>query len=133
MDRSQGILIIILCEIFFLHVDIQKYKKIYRSIILPVVWCGYETWSLTLRSERTLRVFGNRVLRRIFGPRRYEVKGKWIKLLNEELNDLHFSPSINRVIKSGRMRWEGHVARIGESIGAYRVLVGKSEGKSQLG
>jgi hypothetical protein len=106
--------------------------KTHRTIILPVVWCGYETWSLTLWSERTLRVFGNRVLRRIFGPRRYEVTGKWIKLLNEERNDLHFSPNINRVIKSERMRWEGHVARIGESIVAYRVLVGKSEGKRQL-
>jgi len=62
--------------------------KIYIIIILPVVWCGYETWSLTLRSERRLRVFENRVLRRIFGRRRDEVTGEWRKLRNEELNDL---------------------------------------------
>jgi hypothetical protein len=66
-----------------------------------------------LREERKLRVFGNRVLRRIFGPRRDEVTGEWGKLYNEELNDLHSSPSIVRVIKSRRMRWAGHVACMG--------------------
>ena len=79
---------------------------------------GCETWSLTLREERRLRVFENRVLRRILGPKRYEVTGKWKKLHNEELNDLYSSPNIVRVIKSRTMRWAGHVARRGEERGA---------------
>ena len=74
--------------------------KIYRTIILPVVLYGCETWSLTLREERTLRVFENMVLRRIFGPRRDEVTGEWTRLHNEELNDLYSSSNIVRVIKS---------------------------------
>jgi hypothetical protein len=84
---------------------------IYKTIILPVVLYGCETWSLTLREEHKLRVFENRVLRRIFGPKRDEVTGEWRKLHNEELHDL-YSSSI-RIIKSRRMRWAGHVARIG--------------------
>ena len=103
--------------------------KIYRTIILPVVLYGCETWSLTLREERKLRVFENRVLRRIFGPRRDEVTGKWRRLHNEELNDLYCSPNIVRVIKSRRMIWAGHVAHMGEERGVYRVLVGKPERK----
>ena len=87
--------------------------KIYRTIILPVVLYGCETWSLTLREERKLRVFENMVLRRIFGPRRDEVTGEWRRLHNEELNDLYSSPNIVRVIKLRRMRWTGHVARVG--------------------
>jgi hypothetical protein len=78
-------------------------------------------------------VFENRVLRRIFGPKRNEVTGKWRKLHNEELCDLYSSPSIIRIIKSRRMRWAGHVARIGERRNAYRLLVGKPEGKRPLG
>jgi len=107
--------------------------KIHRIIILPVVLYGCETWSLTLRGERGLRVFENRVLRRIFEPKRDEVTGKWRKLHNEELNDPYTSPSIVRVIKSRRMRWAEHVARMGERRGVYRVLVRKPEGKRPLG
>ena len=107
--------------------------KIYRTIILPVVLYGCETWSLTLREEMNLRVFENMALRRIFGPRRDEVTGEWRRLHDEELNDLYSSPNIVRVIKSRRMRWAGHVARMGEERGAYRVLVGKTEGKRPLG
>ena len=93
---------------------------------------GCETWSLTLREERGLRVFENRVLRRIFVPNRDEVSGKWGKLQNKELNDLYCSSNIVRVIKS-RMRWEDQVARMGERRGVYRALVGKPEGKRPLG
>jgi len=107
--------------------------KIYRTIILPVVLYGYEAWSLTLREERKLRVFENMVLRRIFGPRRDEVTGEWRRLHNGELNDLYSSPNVVRVIKSRRMRWAGHVARMGEERVVYRVLVGKQEGKRPLG
>jgi hypothetical protein len=80
-----------------------------------------------LREEKRLRVFENMVLRRIFGPRRDEVTGEWRRLHNEELNVLYCSPNIVRVIKSRRMRWAGHVARMGEERGVYRVLVGKPE------
>jgi hypothetical protein len=87
---------------------------------------------LTLR-EDCLRVFQNKVLRRIFGPKRDEVTGEWRKLHNEELRDLYPSPSIIRIIKSRRMRWEGYVARMGEKRNAYRLLVGNPEGKRPLG
>jgi len=86
-----------------------------------------------LREERKLRVFENMVLRRIFGLRRDEVTGEWRRLQNEELNDLYSSPNIVRVIKSRRMRLDGHVALMGEERGVYRVLVGKPEGKRPLG
>jgi hypothetical protein len=98
-----------------------------------VVLDGCETWALTLREERRLRVFANRVLRRVFGPERDEVTGEWRKLHNEELNDLYSLPNIVRVVKSRRMRWAGHVARMGEDRGVHRVLVGKSEGNRPLG
>jgi len=106
--------------------------KIYRTIILSAVY-GCETWSLTLREERRLRVFEKRVLRRIFGPKRDEVTGDWRKLHNDELNDLYSSPSIVRMIKWRIMIWAGHVARIGERRGVYRVLMGKAERKRPLG
>ena len=90
--------------------------KIYRTIVLPVVLVlyGCETWSLTLREERRQRVFENRVLRRVFGPKRDEVTEEWRKLHNEELCDLYSLPNIVRVVKSRRMRWAGHVAHMGE-------------------
>jgi hypothetical protein len=107
--------------------------RIYKTIILPVVMYGCKTWSLTLREEHRLRVFENRVLRRIFGPKSDDVTGEWSKLHNEELHDLYSSPSIIRIIKSRRMGWSDHVARMGEKRIAYRLLVGKPEGKGPLG
>ena len=91
--------------------------KLYRTIIFPVVLYGRETWSLTLREKRKPREFESMVLRRIFGSRREEVTGDWRSLHNEELDDLYSSPNIVRVIKSRRIRWAGHVARIGEVRG----------------
>ena len=101
--------------------------KIYRTIILPVVLYGCETRSLTLREEHRPRVFENRVLRGIFGPKWDEVTQEWRKLHNKELNDLYSSPHILRVIKSRRMRWAGHAARMRERRGVYGVLVRKPE------
>jgi hypothetical protein len=98
-----------------------------------VVFYGYETWSLTLREEHKLGVFENRVLNWIFGSRRDEVTREWRKLHNKELHDLYSLPSIIRIMKSRRMRWAGHVARMGEKRNAYRLLVGKPEGKRPLG
>ena len=86
-----------------------------------------------MRDERRLREFDNRMLRRVFGPKRDEVTGQWRKLRNEESNDLYLSPSTVRVIKSRRMRWTGHVARVRKRRGIYRVLVGKPKGKRPLG
>jgi hypothetical protein len=107
--------------------------KIHKIIILPVVLYGYKTWSLTLRDEHRLREFENRVLRRIFGPKRDEVTGEWRKLHKGELHKFYSSPGIIRQMKSRRMRWAGHVARMGEDRNVYRVLVGKPEGKRPLG
>jgi len=107
--------------------------RIFRTIILPVVVYGCETWSLTLMDEHRLRVLENRALRRIFRPMRDEVTGEWRKLYNEELNDLYSSSNIVRVIKSRRLRWAGNVARMGERRGVCGVLVGKPEGKRPLG
>jgi hypothetical protein len=111
-------------------VEALRYKPESRRFISRrchwdfVVLYGCETWSLTLREERRLRVFG---------PKRDEVTGKWRKLHNAELNDLYSLPNIVRVVKSRRMRWAGHMARMGEEIGVHRVLVGKPEGKRPLG
>jgi hypothetical protein len=93
---------------------------------------GCETWNLTLREEHRLRVFENRVLRRIFGPKRNEVTGDWRKLHSVELRNLYSSSNI-RQIKSRHMRWAGHVASMGEDRKVYTVLVGKAEGKRPLG
>jgi hypothetical protein len=107
--------------------------RIYETIILPVVLYGCETWSLTLRQEHRLMVLENRVLRRIFGPKRDEVTGSWRKLHNEEPHNLYSSPNRIRMIKSRRMKWAGHVARMGATRNAYRTLVGKPERKRPLG
>src|SRR5215469_15563197 len=97
--------------------------KIYRTIILPVVLHGCETWSLTLREEHRLRV-----LRRVFGPKTDQVTGEWRKLHNEELRVLYSLPNIVQVVKSRRMRWLGHVVCMGEGRGVHRVLMGKPKG-----
>ena len=91
--------------------------KIYRTIILPVVLYGCETWSLKLREECKLRLFEKRVLWRIFGPRRDEGTVEWRKLRNEVLNDPYSSPNFVRIVKSRRIKWAGHVARMGERRG----------------
>ncbi|KAJ4450351.1 hypothetical protein ANN_01772 [Periplaneta americana] len=105
--------------------------RIYKTVILPVVLYGCETWTLTLREEQRLRVFENKVLRKIFGAKRDE--GEWRKLHNAELHALYTSPDKIGNIKSRRLSWAGHVARMGESRNAYRVLVGRPEGKRPLG
>jgi hypothetical protein len=107
--------------------------RIYKTTILPVVLYGVVTWSLTLRKEYRVRVFENRVLRRLFGPKKDEVTGEWRELHNEELRDLYSSPSIIKMIKSRRMRWAAHVVRMEEERNAYRLLVGNPEGKRPLG
>jgi hypothetical protein len=104
--------------------------KIYKTIILPHVLHGCETWSLTLREEHRLMVFENRIVRRIFGPKTDEITAEWRKLHNEELHILYSSPNVIRQIKSRRMRWAGHVARMGEE--SVQGLLGKPEGKRPL-
>ena len=107
-------------ESFVFWFAINTEIKIHRTVVLPVLY-GCETWSLTLRKERRLRVFETGVLRIIFVPQRNEVTRERRKLYIEELNDLYCSPNIVRVIKSRRMRWVGHVVRMRESKGVYRV------------
>ena len=91
-----------------------------------------KAWSLTLKEERRLKVFENRILRPIFGPRRDE-NGKWRRLHNEELYSLYRSPNIVRVIKSRRLRWAGHVLRMEKGRSAFKILTGKPTGKRPLG
>jgi hypothetical protein len=98
--------------------------KTYKTMILPVVLYGCETWSLTLREEHRLRVFENRVLRRIFGPKRDAATREWRKLHSGELHNLYISPDIIRQIISRRMIWTGHVACMGDNIKVYKVLLG---------
>jgi hypothetical protein len=108
--------------------------RIYTNIILPVVLYGCETWSLTLKVEHRQRVFANRALARVFGRKRDNMTGGWRKLHNEGLHDLYSSPSIIRIIKSRRrMRWAEYEARVGEEMNAYRLLVGRPEGRRPLG
>jgi hypothetical protein len=106
--------------------------KIYKTVILPVVLYGCETLSFTLREEPRLRVSENRVLRKIFVPKR-EKDVSCRKLHNNELHSLYSSLNIVRVIRSRRMMWAGHVARMVEGRGFYRVLVGRPQGKRPLG
>ena len=101
----------------------------YKTIILPVVLYGCETWSLTLREEHRLRVFEIKVLRKIFGAKKDEITGEWRKLHNA----LYSSPNVIRSLKSRRLRWAGHTARMEQSRNAYRLLVRKPEGKRPLG
>jgi hypothetical protein len=111
-----------------------------RTEFLDVIWTGFVFKglnrgfiSLNSVNQLVLRVFENRVLRRTFGPKRDEVTGEWRKLHNEELHNLYSSPDIIRQVKSRRMRWAGHVARMEEERKVYKVLVGKPEGKRPLG
>jgi hypothetical protein len=101
--------------------------KIHRNLIFPVVLCEYETLSFSLREKRRLRCFENGVLRKIFGPNGDQVTGEWKRLLNENSYDLYSSPNSIQVIKSRRVRWAGHVARMGERRDPYRVQVGIPE------
>jgi hypothetical protein len=121
-------------KIFFLPIPYQKNLKIkiYETVTFPFVLYGCETWPLTLGKEHRLRVFENRVLRKIFGPKREE-DGSWRKLHNAQLHSLYSSPNIVRVIKSRRVRWARHVACMGEGRGVYRVLVVKPDSKKPLG
>jgi hypothetical protein len=104
--------------------------KIYRTIIFPFVLYVCETWSLTLREERRLRVFENRVLRRVFGLKRDEVTGEWRKLHNEELSDLYSLPKYCAGGKIEKKEMGGACGAYGEERGVHRVLVGKPEGKN---
>jgi hypothetical protein len=117
--------------VFPSHIKNPKIR-IYKTVIFPVVLYGCEAWSPTLREEHRLGVFENSVLRKICGPKREE-DGLWRKLRNYEYHSLYFSPNIDRVIKSKRMRCAGHVACMGEGRGVYRVSVGRTEGKRPLG
>jgi hypothetical protein len=135
--NNKEIIQILKCQMMQENSSYNKTKTIVSgaevTVILPVVLYGCETWSLTSREEHRLRVFENRVLRRIFGPKRDETTRGWRKLHNEELDNLFFSPSIIRMIKSRRLIWAGHVARMGAKRTACRILVAKREGKRKGG
>ena len=105
--------------------------KIYKTIILPIVLYGCEAWTLTLREKCRLRVSENRILRQIFGPKRYEI-GEWRRLHNEELHSLYRSPNMVMVVKSRRLRWAVHVARMEESRSVFKILTGTLKGKRLL-
>jgi hypothetical protein len=107
--------------------------KYYKVFILPVVLCGCENWSLILREQYGLRIFENRLLSRIFGPKRDEVIREWRRLHNKELYALYSSPDIIRVIKLRRLRWAGHIASMGKKRGASRILLGQPNGRRPLG
>jgi hypothetical protein len=120
-------------ESFFFQPAVEESNvKVHKTIILPVVVYVCKTWSLTLTEEHRLGVFENRMLRRIFGPKRDEVMEEWRKLLNGELHNLYSSPNIIRQFKSKKMRWPEHVASMGEGRKVYRALVGRPQGKGPL-
>jgi hypothetical protein len=119
-------------NLLFSHL-VKKYKRIYKTIIMFLVLHGCETSSLAIREEHILRVFESRVLRRIFGPRSYEVMRCWRNLHNKELCDLYSSSSIVKMMKLMRMRWVGHLAQTEDKRNMYRSLVGKPEGRVPLG
>ena len=106
--------------------------KIFKTIISSVVFYGCETWFLTLREECRLRIFENRILRRIFGPKRGQ-NGEIRRIHNEELHSVYRLPNIVRVVKSKRLRWAGHVARMEEGRSAFKILTCKPTGKRPLG
>ena len=115
------------------HLLSKKLKiNTYKTIISPVLLYGCETWSLTLRDEHRLRVFENKVLRKIFGANKDKVTGEWGKLHNAELHALYSSPNIIRSLQSRRLSWAGHVALMEQCRNEYSVLVGKPEGKRSL-
>jgi hypothetical protein len=124
---SQTVDICIFPNVRFIYLT----KTIFTEFVFLWFYMGVKL-GLSLRENNRLSVFENRVLRRIFGPKRDEVTGEWRKLHNEELHILYSSPNIIRQIKSRRMRWAGHVARMGEEMNVYRVLMGKSQGKRPL-
>jgi hypothetical protein len=107
--------------------------KICKTIILPVILYGCETWSLTLKEEQRLRMLENMVLRRIFGPKGKEVEGSWRRLHNEEFHNLYASSNVTRVTESRRMRWAGHAAHMGQMRNSYKIFVGKPVEKRPLG
>ena len=119
---------ILLSRLLFKKLKVNTYK----IIILLVALYGCETWSLTLREKHRLRVFENKVLRKIFGAKRDEITGEWRKLYNAELHALYSSPNNNRNLKSRRLRWAGHVTCMEQSRKAFRDLVGKHEGKRHV-
>jgi hypothetical protein len=127
-------LAVILCRIIMSSSLLSKNVKIkvHRTITLPFVLCGFGTLSLTSREEHRLKVFEDRVRRKIFRPKWEEVTGKWTRLSNEEFYELYSSPNTIRMSKSKKMRLSGHVGRMGERRGTYRVLVGKCERKRPL-
>ena len=122
------------CENFIVPLLSKELKvNTYKTIVLPIALYDCDTWSFTLREEHRLRVYANKVLRKIFGAKRDEITGERRKLHNSELYALYSSPNIIRSLKSGRLTWAGHVARMEQSRNAYRVLVRKPEGKRPLG
>jgi hypothetical protein len=116
------------------HLSSRNEKvKVNKTIILPFLLYGCEMWSVTLRAQHGLRVFENRVLRRICGSKRDDVTGERTKLHNEELHNLYSSQNIISYIKSTRMKWVGHVARVGEETKVYKALMEKPEGNRLIG
>ncbi|PSN29085.1 hypothetical protein C0J52_28056, partial [Blattella germanica] len=109
--------------------DPLRVRRIRHPLLHNVILYGCETWTLILREEKKLRVFKCKVLRKMFGPKRDEETGEWRRLHNTELKDLYEEPDIIRKIKSHRLRWAGHVARMGDERGVRRILEGKPEGK----